>query len=207
MMHLPLLKAFGWNDSRNPWPGPPIQMEMNPPRCVWCAEQWGMRIRGDYEGFSPYHPVFTGKHGLVFYAVDWRASALTEQIDKPALHSWASIYPETIDQETLVKNNNSHRRTKVLLNGKWNCFVKRSYFLKGSFFSKLKKTISFYCSEIKSWRLLGDLGINPAKVLSPLSPLLIVPPGFPSLSEQNTKRKKQLSHMQTDFFLLCYSDR
>lgn len=121
MTHLPLLKALGWNDRRNPWTGPPVRMEMNPSRCVWCAEQWES---GDYEGYLPYHPVFTRREVLILYAVDWRASELTEQIDTPALHSWASIYPETIDRESLLKNNHSQRHSKILLSNNWNCFVK-----------------------------------------------------------------------------------
>lgn len=122
-MHLPPLKAFGWNDKRNPWTGPPIQMEMSPPRCVWCAQQWSMGIRGDYEGCLPYHPVFTRREALILYAVDWRAWKLTEQTDNSALHSWASIYPEKSDKEAL-KNNNRFRHTDTLL-----ClFIKRGIF-------------------------------------------------------------------------------
>lgn len=108
--HLPLLKAFGWNDKRNPWTGPPIQMEMSPPRCAWCAQQWSTGIRGDYKGCLPYHPVFTWGEALISHAVDWRAWKLTEQIDNSALHSWASIYPEMFDKEAL-KNNNGVRHT------------------------------------------------------------------------------------------------
>lgn len=111
-------KNFGWNDRRNPWIGPPIQMEMNPPRCAWCTEQWGMGIRGYYEGCLPYHPVFTRREGLILYAADWRAQELTEQIDNPALYSWASIYPKTIDQEVLLKDNDSYGHAKILFNGK-----------------------------------------------------------------------------------------
>lgn len=112
MMHLSPLKAFGWNNKINPWTGLPIWMEMNPPRCVWCAQQWGTGIRGDYEGFLPYHGVFTRRQGLILYAVNWRAWKLTEQIGDRALHSWVSIYPETIDKDWLLKNNNGHRNTK-----------------------------------------------------------------------------------------------
>lgn len=138
-MHLPPLKAFGWNDKRNPWTGPPIQMEMSPSRCVWCAQQWSMGIRGDYEGCLPYHPVFTRREALILYAVDWRAWKLTEQTDNSALHSWASIYPEKSDKEAL-KNNNRFRHTDTLL-----ClFIKRGI---------------FPSTKLFNWALI-DLGIN-----------------------------------------------
>lgn len=107
MMHLSLLKAFGWNNKRNPWTGFPIQMEMNPPRCLWCAQQWGLRIRRDYEGCLPYHPVFTTREGLIQYAVSGDAWKLTEQIDDRAFHSWVSIYPEIIDKYSPLKGNKS----------------------------------------------------------------------------------------------------
>lgn len=53
-MHQPSLKAFGWNDRRNPWTAAPVQMEMNTPRCVRCAEQWGMGIRERLWGFLAF---------------------------------------------------------------------------------------------------------------------------------------------------------
>lgn len=121
MIYLPLLKALGWNDRRNPWMGPngnePFKM------CMMCR---AVGIRGDYEGCLPYHPVFTRREGLILYAVDWRASELTEQIDNPALHSWASIYQETIDRESLLKNNHSQRHSKNTPQQQLELFCKES---------------------------------------------------------------------------------
>lgn len=57
---------------------------------------------------------------------------------------------------------------------------------------------------MKSWRLLGDLGINPVQVFSPQSPQVFLPAGFPSLSEENSKGQKQLSHVHWDFYLFYF---
>lgn len=95
---------------KNPWTRPPIQMEMNPPRCVWCAQRWNRRrLRGvacliilclQGEGGSFRMPSTEGHQ-------NWQ-----EQTDNSTFHSWASIYPQTIDREAQLKNDDSHRHTK-----------------------------------------------------------------------------------------------
>lgn len=83
-----------WEQVRNDRRHFPGRMEIILSWCVRCAD---MGIRGDYECCYPYHSVLTRGEELIVHAVDWRASHLTEQIDKTALHWWASICHKTID--------------------------------------------------------------------------------------------------------------
>lgn len=191
-MHLPLLKAFGWNDRRIHWTGPSIQMEMNSSKkCMMCgAVEHGNQRR--LWGLLALSSCVYKERGSL-YAVDWRAQELTEQIDNPALRTWALIYPETIDQETLVKNNNSQWHNKIIFNVKWSCSVKLSSFLSISNARKPLWSHEALClwNHVYPWRPWND---SCKSLFSLLSPLLFVPLGFPSSQEEIVREKKNLSY-------------
>lgn len=69
---------------------------------MWGAvEHWNQRRLSGLLALSSC--VYKTSAGLLLYSVDWRAQQLTEEIDKTALHSWASIYHEAIDHDSLLK--------------------------------------------------------------------------------------------------------